>query len=312
MGLAHRVEDLDRGFEREREVLSRADLLRTFLDGVVADGRRRDECIGRLDHPFDGGEHLGGALDALDVGVGHVTSVVDERHVRTARVARPRDRPPGLSRRAVGEHAHRVDGLARGSARHDDSFAGEVVFTRGPRRGERDGVDGCEFGLALLDAGWHEPDAPRFDALDGLAHAGMVVHRLVHRRRDHHGNVGPEGGRRGRRHWCVVDGTGDLPDGVRRRGCDQEDVGPAVAPTEFDVFDFPREFRDDRVLGGEFERPRMDDALCALGHHAANAGPAPAEFVGEFDGFHRRDRSRDAERDVHPCKHYALVGWLIG
>jgi len=111
-----------------------------------------------------------------------------------------------------------------------------------------------DLGFPLLDAGIDEVDAPLGDGVDGLEHAGVVVHRFVHRGRDDDWCVGTERGRGTGRDGRVVDGTRDLADGVRRRGCDQEYVGPALIAAEIDVFDAARDLRDDLVFGGKLDR----------------------------------------------------------
>ncbi len=131
----------------------------------------------------------------------------------------------------------------------------------------------------------------------------MIVHRFVHRGCDDDRHVRTEGGRRRRRDGCVVDRAGDLADRVGRRGRDQQHVGPALAATEIDVFDAAGDLGDNVALGGVFEGPGVDDPACAVGHQRADRGPLSAEFVGEFDGFHRGDASRDAEGDVDSVEH---------
>jgi hypothetical protein len=235
---------------------------------------------------------------------------VDERHVRAAGVAGARNRTTGLSRRAVGQHSYRVDRFGRRAARDHHVAAGERGLVGGARSFENDRLLGRDLRLPLLDPWRDERDTPRFDALDRLTHARMVVHRLVHRGRDDHGDAGPERGRRRGSDRGIVDRAGDLPDGVGGRGREQEDVGPALAAAEFDVLDAPRDLGHHRVVGRELDGPRMDDSLGALGHHASNRGSLTTKLVGEFDGLDRRDRAGDPERDVHSAQHPLGMGRL--
>ena len=303
MALSDRIDQLRGRFEVERSGLPRAEFGGRLLDGVVGDGGRRDERVGRRAGGVDGREHLGGALDGADRRVVDVGAVVDERHRRAADVTGAGDLAAGSSRGTVRQHADRIDRLAGRSRGDDDVAAREVRRRRRPRERRHDGRLARDFGLPLLDAWLDERDAPRLDALDGIEHAGVVVHRLVHRGGDDDRDVRAEGRRRRRRHGRVVDGGGDLADGVGGRRREQQHVGPPLAATEFDVFDPAGELGDHVVVGGELQGPRVDDAGGALAHHRTNRRAVPAEFVGEFDGFHRGDASRDAQCDVDPLEH---------
>jgi len=70
------------------------------------------------------------------------------------------------------------------------------------------------------------------------------------------------------------------------------------------VFDAAGDLRDDRLVGREVDRPRVDDVRRRRGHDGADARAVAAQFVREFDDLHRRDAPRDAERDVDPVQHY--------
>ena len=198
----------------------------------------------------------------------------------------------------------RIAGRAAGD---DDVVSGEVLRRRRACDGGDDGLLGGDFGFAFFDSGVGEFDVPLFDSGDCVQDSWMVVHRLVHRGGDDHWHAGSEGGRGGGRHGGVVDCAGDLADRVGGGGGDQEDIGPPLAAAELDVFDAARDFRYDVVFCGELDRPGVDDSLGAGAHHRADRRTLAAEFVGEFDGFHRGDASCDAECDVNPLKHSFVV-----
>jgi len=185
----------------------------------------------------------------------------------------------------------------------DDVATGEVLGRRCPPDGGDDGLLGGDLRFALLDLWIDELDAPRFDTVDGVEHARVVVHRLVHRRGDDDRHVRAEGRGRRRGDRRVVDRAGDLADRVGGGWCDQQHVGPALAATEIDVFDPAGDLGDNVAVGRKFECPRVDDPARAVAHQRADVRALSAEFVGEFDGFHRGDAAGDAQGDVDAVKH---------
>jgi hypothetical protein len=172
-----------------------------------------------------------------------------------------------------------------------------------PRGVGDDGRLARNFGLPFLDARVDELDAPRFHPVDGVEDAWVVVHRFVHRWGDHDRYARSQCGRGARGHRRVVDRSGDLSDRVRRRRCDEQDVGPAVDAAELDVLDAARQFRHHVASGGVLQRVGVNDPLRSPGHYRPDGRPLASELVGQFDGRDRRYRARDAEGDVHSLQH---------
>jgi hypothetical protein len=309
-GRPHRIDHLVGRLELDGEGAARFDLRGCRLGGVVAHRGCGDEQVRRR-RGLDGRlGHLCGGLHRDDLRVRQRPPVVDHGDVRTRDGGGLCDRPPGRTGCTVRQHADRVDRLAGRPRGDDHMLACQGPLTSGTRDGGDDRIGRGDLRFPLRQDGVDEVDPPLCECRQRLRGAGVVVHGRVHRRSDDHRH--PRTDRRlcGRRHGGVVDRGGELAHRVRRRGRDEQHIGPPISTAQLDVLDRPRDLGDDGGLGGELDGPRVDDPRRIGGHHPPHRGAAAAQLVDEFDHPHRGDRSGDPDRDVRALQH--ILRWSAG
>ena len=307
--LAEGGEDVRRAAHLQREVavaLLQLPLARRG-GGVVGHGGGGEDEVG-VGVLLRGGMHLVGARDveALEARRGRERGrAADEHHAGAAPGSGLGEGVAHRTRRAVREEADRVDGFARraggdenllaveraGGAEHRGDALGERLRLRQPP-----GTDEPAGELAVLGLDHrHAILAERSEVpLRGRVDEHVVVHRRGHDERAARRE-------RRRREHRIADSGGEL--GERRRGGrgDDEEVGPEA---EVDVLRpaavrvLREDLGEDLALGERAERERRDEARGVRRHQHLHLGAGLLQQADELGGLVRRDRARDAERDL--------------
>ena len=168
------------------------------------------------------------------IGAGERHRARDEDHVRPALPGHLRQPVAHLPARAVGDHAHRIDALARRPRRHHHAAAAQ------PARGAADDARGVrQDRLRLAHAagplrwplgeraglGADQPDAAGAQALEVGPRLRVRVHLVVHGRREEHG-CGR--GEEQRREEIVGQSLGHAGDEVRGGRRHEHEIGLPV------------------------------------------------------------------------------------
>jgi len=208
---------------------------------------------------------------------------------------------------AVGQVAHRVQGLLRPAGGDDHAPATQAApaakhapDVADQRRGFRQPPPADHPRSKAPFLRLHHQDAPRAQGGQVVLRGGVLVHGAVHRRGD---DDRAAGGQRRNREQVIGQPGGQPGQGVGGRRGDDQQVGVFA---QADVGDVSGQLAAagaphisvGRAAGDRFEGEGADETLGGPGHDHRDMGAGLGQLAGQVDGLVDGDAAGDAQQDV--------------